>query len=228
MAVTGLMMIGFVIAHMAGNLKSFAGFDDAGIQALDHYALHLRQIGEEIFGFGNFLWIARSGLILAVVLHIASAVSLTRRNRAARPQGYAVKHYNSANAASLSMAIGGTILLAFIIFHILHFTTGTLHTYGFKEGFVYSNVYTAFQHGWVAAIYIVAMASLGLHLYHGSWSVFQTLGIESRGWNNAFRTIAKVIAVVVAVGFMSLPVSFYFGFMPAPTDKSVTYPPGSD
>ena len=223
MAVTGLMMIGFVIGHMAGNLKAFGGFDSTGIAALDLYAHHLRTIGEELIGFGNFLWIARIGLIVAVVLHISAAISLTCRNKASRPQGYAVKKYSSATFASTTMAVGGTLLLFFIIFHILHFTTGTLHTYGFKEGFVYSNVYNAFQHGWVTALYVVAMISLALHLYHGAWSVFQTLGIESKGWNKALRFMAKGIAVVVAGGFVIVPISFYLGYMPQPSAVSVEH-----
>ena len=224
MALSGLVMVGFVIGHMAGNLKVFAGFDSSGIAALDQYALHLRQIGEEILGYGNFLWIARGGLILAIIAHVASAISLTQRNRKARPQGYAVQKYNSAGLASLSMAIGGCLLLAFIIFHILHFTTGTLHTHGFKEGYVYENVYNAFQHAWVVAIYVIAMSSLGLHLYHGTWSVFQTLGIESKGWNKSLRMLAKTISLIVAIGFMAVPLSFYFGVLPKPTGQTVQYP----
>lgn len=220
------MMVGFVIGHMAGNLKAFGGFDSAGIQALDLYAFHLRQIGEAIFGFGNFLWILRVGLILAVILHVASAISLTKRNLSSRSQGYAVKKYNSATVASLTMSIGGTLLLCFIIFHILHFTTGTLHHYGFKEGFVYANVYNAFQHTWVTALYVVAMIALGLHLYHGAWSVFQTLGIEAKGWNNAIRSGATLLAIVVAIGFISVPVAFYLDAMPVPTPVSVIEPGG--
>jgi succinate dehydrogenase / fumarate reductase cytochrome b subunit len=226
MALTGLVMIGFVIGHMAGNLKVFLGFDAEGISALDHYALHLRQIGEELLGYENFLWLARGGLIVAVILHVMSALSLAKRNSVSRSQGYAVTKYNSASIASLTMKVGGVVLLGFIIFHILHFTTGTLHTHGFKEGFVYENVYNAFQHGWVVALYVIAMSSLCLHLYHGSWSMFQTLGIDSKGWNCTLRLIAKSIAVVVAVGFMAVPVSFFAGLMPAPTGKSVTYPHG--
>jgi succinate dehydrogenase / fumarate reductase cytochrome b subunit len=226
MAITGLMMIGFVIGHMAGNLKVFLGFDSYGVAALDYYALHLRQIGEELLGYENFLWIARGGLIVALFLHVASAISLAQRNAAARTQGYAVTKYNSASVTSLTMKVGGLIILFFIIFHILHFTTGTLHTHGFKEGFVYENVYNAFQHGWVVAIYIIAMLSVGFHLYHGTWSVFQTLGIDSKGWNCTLRLIAKGVAVVVAVGFMAAPLSFYAGVLPPPTGKSVVYPYG--
>lgn len=219
MAITGLMMIGFVIGHMLGNLKVFLGFENDGVHALDHYAAHLEQIGEDILGHGNFLWLARIGLILAVVLHVMSAVSLTLRNRQARNNPYAVKKHSSATWASLTMSVGGTVLLGFIIFHILHFTTGTVHTYGFVDGHVYANVYNAFQHGWVCAVYIIAMIALSFHLYHGTWSVFQTLGIESRGWNCGLRTAAKLIAVIVAIGFLSIPVAFLSGKMPQPSNK---------
>lgn len=221
MAVTGLMLIGFVIGHMAGNLKTFMGFDSEGIAKLDHYAVFLRQIGEAMLGHGTFLWISRFVLLGAVILHIMSAVQLTLRNKAGRPQAYAKKSYDSATVASRTMSIGGTILLLFIIFHILHFTTGQAHTHGFVEGQVYSNVYNAFQHGPITLIYVVAMCGLFLHLYHGSWSVFQTLGIDSPGWNGMLRCLAKGIAFVVCVGFLSVPLAFYFGMLPPPTGKAI-------
>jgi succinate dehydrogenase / fumarate reductase cytochrome b subunit len=226
MAITGLMMIGFLIGHMAGNLKIFAGFDSAGISAIDHYALHLRQLGEAIFGYGNFLWIARIGLLAAIVLHFSAAISLIARNKQARSSNYKVKKYNSSTIASLSMAVGGFIILFFVVFHILHFTTGHVHLHGFKEGYVYENLYSAFQHLWVVGLYTVAMLSIGLHLYHGTWSVFQTLGIDSRGWNNSFRAAAKAISVIVTIGFLAVPWSIYLGKLPAPTGQTVQYPSG--
>ncbi len=221
MALTGLLLIGFVVGHMAGNLKTFMGFDAEGIAKLDHYAVYLRSIASDVLGHGVFLWITRGVLLGAVFLHILMAVQLTMRNRASRPQQYAGQRYSSATAASRTMSIGGTLLLVFIIFHILHFTTGHAHPHGFVEGHVYANVYNAFQHGSLVALYVVAMCALCLHLYHGTWSVFQTLGIEARGWNSMLRTIAKAVAFVVCVGFISVPIAMYAGMLPPPTGVSV-------
>jgi succinate dehydrogenase / fumarate reductase cytochrome b subunit len=227
MAVTGLMMIGFLVGHMAGNLKTFVGYDVAGIHALDAYAHHLRQLGESIFGYGNFLWILRVGLIAMILLHFNAAICLVARNKKARGQGYAKKKNISVTLASTSMAVGGFVILFFVVFHILHFTTGHAHTHGFIEGQVYQNVFRAFQHGWVISVYSVAMIFIGLHLYHGAWSMFQTLGIESRGWNKGLRIFAKSLAIIVTIGFLSVPWSIFAGKMPEPTGTTIEMSKGS-
>lgn len=217
MAVTGLILVGFVVGHMAGNLKLFMGFDSNGVAMLDHYAEMLREIGADFLGRENFLWIVRAALLGTVCLHFLTAFQLVQRNRAGRPQNYVNQRYQSSTLASLTMVIGGIVLLFFIVFHILHFTTGHLHTYGFEHGKVYANVYSAFQHGSLVAIYAIAMMALCLHLYHGTWSVFQTLGIDSKGWNCCLRSFAKALALVVAIGFVLVPFAIYFKFVPSPT-----------
>lgn len=221
MAITGLIMVGFVIGHMLGNLKVFAGFSAEGIASIDIYGHHLRELGIPMFEYGQVLWIMRIGLLLAVVLHVVSAIQLVALNRASRPERYQMQKYNSSTIAARTMSIGGAFLLVFIIFHLMHFTTGQAHLHGFVEGHVYANVYSAFQNGPILVIYVVAMIFLCLHLFHGTWSVFQTLGINSPGWNQTIRRIAVLVSFGVAVGFIIGPIAIYAGKLPPPSDKFV-------
>jgi len=215
MAVTGLMLIGFVVGHMAGNLKTFASVNPAtGKHKLDEYAELLREIGAPFFGHETLLWGARIGLLLAVALHIVTAIQLAGMKKAARSVNYSRHTYGVSSFASRYMYVGGLIVAFFIVFHILHFTTGTLHFQGFEEGKVYANVVKSFQVPWIVAIYLVAMSALSLHLYHGSWSLFQTLGIDSPGLNPAIRQGAKLLSFIVFIGFLSVPIASYFGFLP--------------
>ncbi len=222
MALTGAVMVLFVVSHMAGNLKIFLGTDSLhGGYAIDVYAEHLRAIGEDILGRGNFLWLARIGLVLAVVLHVMAALQLRAINVRAKPVNYHVNNYRSATLASRGMLWGGRLLFLFIVLHILHFTTGHVHLDGFVEGKVYTNVYAAFQHWYWTAFYVAAMAGLGLHLYHGTWSMLQTLGIDVPRWNCTLRLLAKVVAIGVFVGFVSVPLAIFAGVLPAPASGSV-------
>jgi succinate dehydrogenase / fumarate reductase cytochrome b subunit len=216
MAISGLLMAVFVIAHMAGNLKMFAGVGEDGIHKIDHYAEMLENIAAGFLGEYTFLWISRAGLLFCVVVHIVTAISLQRRNTAARPVGYAKVAYLASNPASRSMLLTGLLLTCFIIFHILHLTTGHLHSNGFQHGAVYSNVVNGFANPLVAWFYIAAMAALGLHLFHGFWSLFQTLGIDTPQWNTPLRRAAKTLAFVIFVGFSSVPVAALLGKFPAP------------
>ena len=222
MALSGVVLVLFVIGHMAGNLKIFAGIHQAtGDYKIDDYGRFLRTMGSEMLGESGVLWIVRVVLLSCLLLHAVSGIQLARLNRAAKPQGYKVKSYRSANAASLTMLYGGLFLLLFITFHILHFTTGTLH-FGFVEGEVYANVWSAFQNILTAGFYVVAMALLAMHLYHGTWSMFQTLGVDTPRWNKGTRTLAKVTAVALFVGFSAVPVSIAMGLLPAPVVTSVS------
>lgn len=217
MAVTGLVLIGFVVGHMAGNLKIFAGADPAsGIYKIDHYGEFLREIGSNMLGHAGFLWIVRVVLLVCVALHALSGIQLARLNRVAKPAGYKVTSYRSANAASRTMLYGGLFLIVFITFHILHLTTGSVHYRGFVEGKVYSNVFSAFQSPVLVGFYVLSMALLGLHLYHGTWSCFQTLGVDTPRWNRTIRTAAKFVAVALFLGFSAVPVSVAVGFLKAP------------
>ncbi|MFN4895525.1 MAG: succinate dehydrogenase cytochrome b subunit [Pseudomonadota bacterium] len=216
MALSGVVLVLFVVGHMAGNLKIFAGINPAtGDYKIDDYGRFLRTMGSEMLGESGVLWIVRVVLLACLVIHAVSGILLAKANRSAKPEGYKVKSYRSANAASLTMLYGGLFLLLFVTFHILHFTTGTVH-WSFVEGDVYANVWSAFQNLLTAGFYVVAMALLALHLYHGTWSMFQTLGVDTPRWNKGLRTVAKVVAVALFVGFSAVPVSIATGLLSAP------------
>ncbi len=213
-ALTGFILVGFVFGHMIGNLKTFMGRDAAGIHALDHYAEFLRSMGADLFGHMTLLWIVRAGLLAAVVLHVVTVVQLAIINRAARGgSSYTKYQANSSTFASRMMLCGGVLLLVFIVFHILHFTTGTLHFDGFIEGAVYHNVVSAFQHWYLVGFYLLAMAALGAHLYHGVWSMFQTLGLDNPERNMVIRRGAVALSVVIAFGFITVPCAVFIGFL---------------
>ena len=217
MAFSGLVLVGFVVGHMLGNLKVFLGFDMTHRDyAIDIYGEHLRTMGEGIFGHGGFLWIVRSVLLSAVVLHVISAVQLAITNRAGKPVKNAKTWYGSSSAASRTMMYGGLFLIFFISFHILHLTTGTVHYRGFVEGEVYANLWFGFKSFPVATFYVLAMAALAMHLYHGFWSMFQTLGVDSPAWNGPIRTIAKLLAVILFLGFSSVPLAVAFDLLSPP------------
>ena len=210
MAVTGLILVGFVVAHMLGNLKIFLG-----AQTIDTYAAFLRTMGEPLFPYSALLWLARIVLLASVVLHITAAVQLTRMNWAARPDDYIIKHSIATTYAARTTRWSGVILALFIIFHLLHLTAGAV---GFQPGeyrhlSVYHNVLAGFSVWYVAVFYIIAMACLCLHLDHGIWSTLQTLG-----WNNArttpvFKALSRILAIIVFVGFISVPVAVLAGWL---------------
>lgn len=200
MAVTGILLVGFVIAHMLGNLQMFIG-----AEAMNRYAAFLKSTGE-------LLWVARAALLGAAVLHITAAYQLTMINRAARPEGYAKVVPAASTLASRTMRYGGVLLLAFLVFHIGHFTTGTFHP-AFSHTMVYGNVILGFRSPVVSLFYLAAMAALGLHLYHGAWAGFRTLGLSKRSPNPRERRIAQAIALVVWAGFSSIPVAVWLGIL---------------
>lgn len=201
MAVSGLALFGFVVGHFLGNLKLYMGPEE-----LNHYAEALRTLGEPLFPETALLWIARIGLLVAVGLHIWSAWELTLLNRRARPEGYAKKGVVQATYASRTMRWGGVIILLFIIYHLLHFTFGSVHP-DFIPGDVYHNVVTGFQVPWVAGFYILANLALGFHLYHGLWSMFQTLGWNHSAYKKVRRPFAVAFALLITLGNISFPLA---------------------
>ena len=201
MAVTGFILVLFVIGHMLGNLHAFQG-----AQELNAYGAFLRQVGEPALSDEQALWTIRIILLVSAVLHIWSAVSLTKLDLESRPVGYRRKQMINASLAARTMRYSGVLLAVFIVFHILHFTTGTLLP-GFRPGDVYANVVRGFSSPLVALFYVVAMVALGLHLYHGVWSMFQTLGLNNRGRTRFWGGLATLVAVVVALGFVLVPLA---------------------
>ena len=198
MAVTGIVLVGFVIGHLLGNLLVFRG-----PEAMNEYAALLKSSGA-------LLWGVRLVLLVAVVLHIAAAIQLTRLDRAARPVGYARQQHQAATVASRSMRWGGLSLALFVVYHLLHFTTGTLHP-TFSHTDVYGNMIAAFSEWWVALIYVAAMIFLGLHLYHGVWSVGRTLGVAPSSEEPRRRRLATAVALIVWLGFTSIPLAILAG-----------------
>ncbi len=206
MAVTGLLLFLFVVGHMFGNLKVFQG-----AAKFDAYAEFLRAVGSPLLGHGQFLWIARIVLLVAVLVHVTAAIQLTRLSRAARPVGYRHRLRPEASTyASRTMRWGGVIIAAFVVYHLLHFTFGSVHP-DFVAGSVYHNVVVGFQIWPVALAYVIAMGALALHLYHGLWSVFQTLGANSPKYNSLRRPLAAVLALIIFLGFVAVPVSVLTG-----------------
>lgn len=208
MAVTGLMLVVFVIGHMAGNLQVLIG-----PAKMNGYAAFLKSTGE-------LLWLVRIGLLVAVLLHILMAWQLTLIKWSARPVAYEMREPQVSTFASRTMRWGGVLLLVFIVFHILHFTTGTVFPMAsrpdalypeFSHTNVYGNVISAFHVPWVVAFYVVTMLFLMLHLFHGAWSSVRTLGLTKPSHHPLHRRVATVIALIVWLGFTAVPVAAFFG-----------------
>ena len=213
MAITGVLMIGFVVAHMVGNLKMYLGEED-----LNHYAEFLNRLLYPIAPEGVVLWIMRGGLVTAVLLHIHAAYSLTQLNRRARPVKYqSARDYQMANFASRTMRWTGIIVLLFIIWHLLDLTLGVTNTIGTSGEFVkeevYANVVRSFERVPVAIFYILANIALGVHLFHGTWSLFQSMGWNNPRFNQWRRAIAIGVATIVVVGNVSFPVAVLAGIV---------------
>ena len=216
MAVSGIILFGFVLAHMVGNLKIVQGLNSDGVYAMDAYAEFLRDFGYPLLPHEGLLWIARIVLLAAVLVHIVAAVQLTQRSRAARGgAAYKKQAPLSFSYASRTMRWGGVILALFIVYHIMHFTTGqafgALEGAAFAKGEVYRNYVLAFQNPLIFGVYLLAQAALCFHLYHGVWSVFPTLGATHPRYTPLRRPFAVGYAVVVFVGFMIPPVMVLTG-----------------
>jgi succinate dehydrogenase cytochrome b subunit len=200
MAITGIMLMGFVLAHMVGNLKVYLGEEH-----LNDYAEWLRDFGEPAFPRSFLLWCLRVGLIVAFVVHIVAAAQLTRMNQKARPDKYqSPRDYAAANFASRTMRWTGVIVGLFVIFHLLDLTWGTANP-DFHRGEVYENLIASFERVPVAIVYIAANIALGIHLFHGGWSMFQSLGWNSPRYNPWRRAFAIGFAAVITVGNVSMP-----------------------
>jgi succinate dehydrogenase / fumarate reductase cytochrome b subunit len=200
MAVSGCILFLFVVAHLIGNLQIYEGPDK-----LNRYAVFLR-------AEPALLWAARLVLLAMVVLHIWSAMQLAARNIGARPVGYQKKKATGSSYASRTMYWSGPIILAFVIYHLLDFTFGQVNPH-YQPGNVYGNVVASFQLIPVAGFYIIAMLLLCLHLYHGLWSMFQSLGIAHPRYTPMLRRGAAVVAALIAVGNISIPVAVLSGWV---------------
>jgi len=211
MAVTGVVMLLFLVVHMYGNLKIFFG-----AAQFDAYAGWMRTIGEPVLHHGWYLWIQRVGLVVCVVLHVVAAYQLSRRDIRARKQQAASgpRYAHSAPAgpsfATRTMRWGGVILALFIVWHILDLTTLTVNPLA-DPGHPYENLVADFRNWWADLIYIVAMAALGLHIRHGVWSAAQTLGANGPRSGPVFKAVSWVLALVLFAGFVTVPVAVMTG-----------------
>lgn len=215
MALTGIGIIFFVLAHMVGNWKIFLP-DVDGVPDIDIYAEALRELLVPFLPAHVALWILRTGLIFAFLLHIHAAYSLTLMNRRARPDDYqGPRNYVAANYASRTMRWSGVIFAAFLLFHLADLTWGIqpMAPETWARGEVYANFIATFSRAPVTAFYVIAMVLLGLHLYHGAWSMFQSLGINHPRFNNLRRYFAIGLAVLVTVGNAIMPIAVYFEFV---------------
>jgi len=215
MAITGLAIILFVLAHMVGNWKIFLPEVD-GIPDIDVYAEALRQLLVPFAPEHVVLWLLRTGLIIAFLLHIHAAYALTLMNRRARPDEYqGPRNYLAANYASRTMRWSGTIFGAFLLFHLADLTWGIQPAAPetWERGEVYANFVATFSRAPVTIFYVVAMVLLGLHLYHGAWSMFQSLGINHPRFNAARKVFAVGLAILVTVGNAIMPLAVLFGLV---------------
>ena len=202
MAVTGAILFVFVIGHLMGNLQVYEG-----PAKLNAYGAFLHSIGE-------ILWPVRIILLICVTLHIVATVQLALLKKRARPIGYSRKKAIASSYASRTMYWSGPIVLAFIIFHLLHLTAGYIHPgAAYIEGDVYHNVVSGFQVWWVSVSYIVAICLLGLHLRHGLWSMFQSVGILQLQHTATLKAAAMVIALLIVLGYISIPISVLLGLV---------------
>jgi succinate dehydrogenase / fumarate reductase cytochrome b subunit len=207
MAVSGGIFILFVLLHMYGNLKAFAGHD-----AYNEYAEHLRTLGEPMLPHAGALWIIRAVLVVSLVVHVYAAFTLWRRSRAARTTPYVMKKHTGATQASRLMRWGGVTLLLFIVWHLLNFTIGKVNVDGGPTNDPYNLLVDSFAVWWLTLIYLAAMLMLGAHLHHGIWSAAQTLGWTSHARSRwVARQFAFTTALIITVGFSVVPVFILLG-----------------
>jgi len=203
MAVTGIVLYGFVIAHMLGNLQVFMGPEQ-----LNGYAKKLHDLGP-------LLWVMRGVMLVSFVTHVVTVLQLTTRTSAARSIGYRVKKNLATTYAAMTMKWGGIFLACFIIFHLAHFTIpgSGMGVYQHDSTNLYVNVINGFKVPWITGIYVVAQIFLGMHLYHGAWSLLQTLGFNHPKYNERRKLIAQAIGVAVAAGNIAMPVAVVAGLV---------------
>jgi len=209
MAITGIVWMGYVFAHMVGNLKVYLG-----PESVDHYGEWLRSgLLVPILPNEGALWSLRLVLAVALVLHVVAAYQLTMMNRNARPEAYRSKRdFVAADFAARTMRWTGVIVFLFVLYHLADFTFGWVNP-EFEHGEIYSNFVTSFERPVVAAFYLLANAALGVHLYHGSWSLFQSMGWNNRRFNHWRRGFAIAFTLVVVAGNLSFPVAVQFGIV---------------
>jgi succinate dehydrogenase / fumarate reductase, cytochrome b subunit len=216
MAITGIALLGFVLAHMVGNLKVYLGADD-----MNHYGEFLRELLEPLVPRTFVLWGMRLGLIAAFALHIHAAYALTRMNHRSRDEKYAGgRDYVAANFASRTMRWTGVIVALYLLFHLADFTWGTTNN-EFVRGDPYNNLVASFERVPVAVLYIVANIALGIHIFHGTWSLFQSLGWNNPRFNRWRVHFARAFATLIVVGNVSFPAAVLAGVLETDVEERI-------
>ena len=212
MAVSGIIVFGFVVVHMVANLQMYVG------------AVPVNEYGASLRRLGPLLWVARGVILLATVAHIASAFQLASRNGDARPKGYRYRKDLATNYAARTMVWSGPILLLYLVYHLAHLTYGQTPGYDYEPSNVYNNAVLGFRVWWISAIYIIGNIALGMHLFHGAWSLFQSLGISHPRYDHWRRSFATLFAVIVTVGNLSMPISVMAGAIQPTPPGAFCYP----
>jgi succinate dehydrogenase cytochrome b subunit len=207
MAVSAIVLLLFIVMHLWGDLKIFEG-----PQVFDGYSEFLRTAGAPLFVRSELLWIVRIIVIAAVLVHIIAFLQLWLRDRRARTVGYRKYAPELLSAASRTMRWGGITILLFVVWHLMDFTWGTVNP-SFVPGDPYHNVLASFHRWPVAVFYLLALLALGMHLYHGIWSSFQTLGLENPKYDRYRRPLAGGIAVIITAGYVSIPLAVLAGVL---------------
>ena len=207
MAVTGVILVGYVIGHLLGNLQIYS----SDPQQINRYAAFLHNPANAVA-----LWTVRTLLLAAVVLHIIAAIQLWLQNRAARPVGYYKKDDVPTSYAARTMKWSGFIVGAFVIFHVLHLSAGAvvpIKEIGPNQPDVRANVISGFQNPAISGFYILAMILLCMHLYHGMWSMFQSVGLGEPRYSQAIKKGAAIVAILIAIGNCSIPIAVMTGLL---------------
>ncbi|MEZ5174622.1 MAG: succinate dehydrogenase cytochrome b subunit [Acidimicrobiia bacterium] len=214
MAITGIGLLGYVAAHLFGNLKIFTGTNEAGEYYIDLYSEALWHLGGHLLPQGFLLTLLRIGLAAVFVLHIWAAVVLTKRNREATgaTRYRASRQWAASNYASRTMRFGGVIIALFVLYHLADLTFGIANP-DFHHGDVYNNMVASLSRWPVAVLYMVANIALAFHIYHGAWSLFQSLGTVNPRYDSFRRAFAWVFAAVILVGNLSMPVAILAGWV---------------
>lgn len=207
MSVSGILLIGFIVSHLVGNLLIFLG-----PEAINTYA-------KKLLDLGPGLWVMRIGLIAVVIVHIVTSIQISADNRRARPVRYAQVHHQESTLSGRTMMLSGLMLLAFIVYHLLHFTFQIVHpevahlvdAAGRHD--VYTMVVESFRQPLITGVYVIAMVLLGMHLSHGIGSAFQTLGINTDGKDSKYIFVGRIVGLALALGYIAIPVSIFFGII---------------
>ncbi|MBI2930886.1 MAG: succinate dehydrogenase cytochrome b subunit [Planctomycetes bacterium] len=202
MAVTGLILFGFVIGHLLGNMQVLL---PDGARRINHYSRFLHENA-------GLLWGARATLLIALILHLITSLQLTLRNRKARPEPYRVKRWREASYASRTMMLSGPIIFFYIVYHLAHLTTGQAHP-DFNPDDVYRNLVIGFGVWWASGAYIVAQILIAMHISHGAWSMFQSVGLNHPLYTPPLKMLARVLAIGIAAGYISIPVAVMTGLV---------------